>query len=63
MSDFSYYDEIDSQVLRQKLRDLPPFPISLLDGGASESESLCVDPSSTAFIDGSMVEALLRQSR
>lgn len=55
MDDFMYYNEIDSRFLREAPRT---------EALETDSEPrLVVDPASTAFIDGSMVEALLRQTR
>jgi len=55
MDDFMYYNEIDSGYLREA-----PQTQALK---ADSEPRLVVDPASTAFIDGSMVEALLRQTR
>jgi hypothetical protein len=62
MNDFTGYDELDSQILRRLFEQAPPHNGHNTDTNMDQDERIYVDPSSTAFIDGSCVEALLRRS-
>lgn len=56
-----YYDENDSRILRQiACRGDVPTPNEAAHNVASSHPDFYVDPSSTAFIDGTEIERLLR---
>lgn len=56
-----YYDENDSEILRRiARRNNDPTPMESTHNMTPNHPDFYVDPSSTAFIDGTEIERLLR---